>query len=251
MTDTAARQIDRRATRAALDHLFGAQLLFGGAFWLVFALVMVTVPVLVSRSGGQMDTGVLHATGYAARWFAFALGTAGVAAVLTIHLAAGGTRRALHRAAVLSALLVVVLYGALFAVAQLGERALWGGLGWTWVRPGGIPGDGGTGIVLGAVGEGLACATYALVGSAVAVAYHRLRALRGTLALLPSLVVLALADMVTGTGTGGETLGNLVATGADTAPALVTGLAGGTAVAVLAAAWLHLFLRRAQLRPRT
>lgn len=68
---TVVRDADRRAFRRAWNYLAGGQVIFAAGFWVVFALVMVVVPLIVHASGGVMGGGVLTGAAYSARWFAF------------------------------------------------------------------------------------------------------------------------------------------------------------------------------------
>jgi hypothetical protein len=245
--DAVVRDADRRAFRRAWDYLAGGQAAFAAAFWAVFALVMVVVPLLVRANGGEMGAGVLHGAGYSARWFAFALGIATSSSLITIHLAAGGTRRSFFRATVGAAAVVGLVYGVLYGVATLGESALFDAFGWEWVRPAGLPVTGAAATVADAAAEGLACAVYALVGTAIAMGYQSRGAWLGTALIVPGLAVLALEGIATRTGSAGDAVGERVPL--DGSAGVLVGLLGALVACLLAAGWLRLHLLRVQLRP--
>jgi hypothetical protein len=241
------RDADRRAFRAAWDYLAGGQTLFAAGFWVLFALVMVVVPLVVHANGGVMGSGVLTGAGYSARWFAFSLGIATTSTLITMHLAAGGTRRSFLRATVATAAVVGLAYGALYGLATVGEQALFGALGWDWVRPEGLPATGAAATVADAAAEGLACAVYALVGTAIGMGYQSHGSWLGTALILPGLALLALAGVTTRTGAAGDTLGRVLPFDGPTG--VLVGLLGALVTCALAAAWLRVHLLRVQLRP--
>jgi hypothetical protein len=148
-----------------------------------------------------------------------------------------------------------IAYGLLYGLALLGERALFGGLGWGWTAPAGYA-TGSAGVlgtvVLGALGEGIAITAYALTGAAVSASFLGPRSLRtGVTAILVALLTVAAAETVTRTGTGGQTLGTWVAEHwlPGGATGVVVGILAGLAVLTLATGWLWLRLRHLQLRP--
>lgn len=270
ITERAERtaRVRRAATRAATHYVATGQLVFAAAFWALFALVAVVVPLIVHGAGGELDGGVLHATGYSARWVAFSIGVGTCLNLCAVHLSAGGTRRSLFRGIVAGSVVAGAAYGVLYGLALVGERALFTGLGWTWTAPEGYatglldagvaagPGNPALGavVLLGALGEGIAITGYALAGAAVAAVFVGLRHLgRIVAAILVALLTVAAAETVTRTGTGGQTLGAWVA------EHWLPGGAAGVALGVLAAllvlggaiAWLWSRLRRLQLRPPT
>ena len=240
------RDADRRAFRQAWDYLAGGQVLFALGFWVVFALVMVVVPLLVRANDGVMSGGVLTGASYSARWFAFALGIATTASLVVVHLAAGGTRRSFFRAAAAAAVVVGLTYAACYGVATLGEQALFGALGWDWERPGGLPAAGAATTVVHAAAEGLACAVYSLVGTAIGMGYQSHGAWLGTVLVLPGIALLALVGTATRTGAS-EALGERLPF--DGSAAVVAGLLGALLAALVAAGWLRAQLQRVQLRP--
>ncbi len=244
----------RTATRAAARYVSIAQLVFAGVFWAVFGLVAAVVPLIVDQSGVRMDGGgVLAATGYSARWVAFSIAIGTTINLASAHLAAGGTRRTMFRGMVAGSLVAGLAFGLAFGLGRIGERALFGALGWPWVAPGGYstaPTLGGD--ALGALGEGIAIAGFALTGAGVAAAFLGMRSLRrGIVVILVALLMAAAVEIATRTGTGGQTAGRWVAEHWLPAGAggVVAGICAGIAVLALTAGWLWLRLRHLQLRP--
>ncbi|GAA1994153.1 hypothetical protein GCM10009718_34950 [Isoptericola halotolerans] len=248
MTDrkVLAAQVQRRAVRRVTRSIATSVITIGAGFWLVYAVVAVVVPLLVRRAGNEMEHGVLATSDYIARWVAFGTAIAMLATILATHLAAGGTRRALRDGAIRAAVIAGVVYAAIGALATVGERGLFGALGWTWQRADALTtGDGAFAVEL--VADTFATAVYVLVGCAVVAGYQSHGGWRGTLLVVPGLVPLALVDLVTAGGSGHDVLGNLVQIPASSAVAI--GLVGGAAAVVLAAGWLHLHLHSLRLRP--
>lgn len=241
------RDAGRRAFRSAWGYLAGGQTLFAAGFWVLFALVMVVVPLLVRANDGVMSGGVLTGASYSARWFAFSLGIATTSSLLAVHLVAGGTRRSFFRATIATTAVVGLAYGVLYGLATVGEQALFGALGWDWARPTGLPGSGAAATVADAAAEGLACAVYALVGTAIGMGYQSHGAWLGTALVLPGLALLALVGITTRTGAAGDTLGQALPF--DGPAGVLAGLLGALAVCALAAGWLRVHLLRVQLRP--
>lgn len=241
--------VQRRATRRAARSMAVPSLLVGAGFWLFFTVAAVVVPVVVDRAGGHMDVGVLVAAEYSARWFAFSLGLITCSTVLATHLAAGGTRRALRDAALLTAVLTAPAYGVLRALAMLTEREVFGAVGWSWPGPEGGLASGDGGILATAGAEVLVVAVYVLVGCAVAVGFTSDGPWRGALLLVPGLVLLGLVESATRSGWATDVLGAVLPDQGAGAGAVAVGLAVAVAALGLSAVWLHLRLRTLRLRP--
>lgn len=240
-------RVQRRATRRAARSMLVPSLVVGLSFWAFVTVAAAAVPVVVDRFGGHMDVGVLVAAEYSARWFAFTLGVITCSIILATHLAAGGTRRALRDAALITAGVTGPAYGVLHAIALLVERGTFRAVGWTWPRPEGglVTGDAGIWPTAGA--EALVVVVYVLVGCAVVVGYLVDGVGRGTLHLVPALALLGLAELSTRSGWAVDLLGGfLPAEGPGT---IAVGMAGAAVAIVLSAAWLHLRLRTLRLRP--
>jgi hypothetical protein len=249
MTDRAAlvAHVQRRAVRRVTRSVASATVLIGAGFWLVYAVVATVIPLLVHRAGNEMDDGVLVASDYIARWVGFGTAIAMFATILCTHLAAGGTRSTLRDGAVAAAVLTGLAYAVLGSLAIVGERGLFGALGWTWQWPADSLTTGAWAVPVELVADTLATTVYVLVGCAVVVGYQSHGVWRGTLLVVPGLVPLALVDLVTAGGSGHDLLGGLVPIPGSNAVAV--GLLGGAAVVALAAGWLHLHLRTLRLRP--
>jgi hypothetical protein len=244
----------RRAARGVRRNVVAVFRVVGGWFWAIFTAVNVVVPLLVSRAGGDMEQSVFQSSAGTPRWFAFVLGIIVLAAVLTLHLAAGGTRTAFTTGLVGGAALVGLAFGALTVALMTVERLLYPALGLEWSRDGGLVV--GEPVLVDAlvtfVAESLGVATYVLVGAAIAAGYRRHGVRTGTLLILPLLVPLALTDLATRGGVGGLVLTNVAPLdGGATAGSVVLGLAGGVLGLALAAAVLHLLVRGVRLRPST
>lgn len=241
--------VQTRATRRATRSMAVPSLAVGAGFWTLFTAAAVVVPLVVDRFDGHMDVGVLVAAEYSARWFAFSLGLITFSTIGTTHLAAGGTRRALRDAAVITAVVTAPAYGVLQALAMLAERSVFDVVGWSWPRPEGGLVTGSGGILATASGEVLVVAVYVLVGCAVVVGYAADGVWRGTVLLVPALVLLGLAELATRSGWAVDVLGGVLPPqGPGTVAA---GMAVAAVAVVLSAAWLHLRLRNLRLRPTT
>lgn len=236
------------ATRTAAGVTIRVVRMVGGWYWAIYTTVAVAVIVGVTRFGDGMDQSFLDSqAGSPSRWFALVLGIIIPAAYLRLHVAAGGTRRALATGTVRGALVVGALFGLVTGVFLVGERALFGALGLTWARELGLPFDGYAGIALAVVTESLVVATYYLVGAAISAGYYRLGVLQGTAYVLAALVPVALVDLATHTGVMTLLVGPdvLPGGGAGVLLAVIGGLA-----AVAFAAWLFSTpLRTISLRP--
>lgn len=205
-------------------------------FWACWALLVLTVPVIVDRFGGVADGLSYDAAGSPARWPAFAVGIIVTAALLGTHLAAGGTRRALVEGIARGAVLGGVVFGVLAVALALVEEQVYTGLG----RPyqgtaGAFALDTVTGAVAGVAAETLVIVTYVLAGVAVTGGYRRWGAWWGTVAVVPLLIPGALVDVATRTGLLGVWLrDDLVETPLGAAGVLVGALGAAALAAVVA-----------------
>ena len=259
-----AAAMRRRAAARAADFTSGAQALFGVGFWVIFAVVLVAVPLIVDRAGGTMSRGVLEATPYAGRWTAFSIGVSVLDMGTATHLAAGGSRRALWVGTLAGAGAAGLVHGALFALAQAGERAVFGALGWEWVVPRGFAhlwGDGTTpydpaaldgwaAIGVNAAGEALVVVVYALVGGTMAVLFTGVGSpFRSVLWAVPALLPLPAIELAVRSGVAREVLAEVAGwyaqpfDGGHAAATITTGVLTGIAVIALAAALLWARLR--------
>jgi hypothetical protein len=245
--DAFAAQVHTNAVRRVVRSVGGPGLVIGAGFWALFMLVAVVVPLIVDAAGNDMTNGVLVGAEYSARWFAFSVAIATTATISMNHVAAGGTRRALYVGSVISALGVSVLYGVLGVVALLGERALFGALGWDWRAPIDVVDPSASWFLHAGLADLVVAATYAMVGTAIATAYQTYGVTQGTVLLVPSLVLLLGVDLAAGTGSGDDLFGGLrpeTSFGGDMAWLLVA-----VAVLLVAMVWMRYQLSRLRLRP--
>lgn len=228
-----ARALHAAATRAARRRFLRAILVAGAWFWACWALLVISLPVIVDRYGGEADGLTYDAAGGPVRWVAFAVGVIVTASTLTVHVAAGGTRRSLVEGGLRAAAVAGPVLAVLGLLLTLAERATYARLGRYWQGPAAALGvDTPTGIVVQVVGEALVVVTYLLVGVAVVAGYRRLGAWRGTLLVVPLLVPCALADLATRTGLFALPLRG----GYDDVALGVVGTVGGALVAAALAA---------------
>lgn len=247
LVTASARAHHRAATRAARRRFLRAIFVAGIWFWAAWALLVLSLPLIVERWGGEADGLTYDAAGGPVRWVAFAVGAVVTAGTLTVHVAAGGTRRSFVDGALRAAAVAGPVLGALVVVLTLAERGVYAALDRYWQGPSAPLGvDTPTGVVVQVVGEALVVVTYLLVGVAVVAGYRRLGAWRGTLLVVPLLVPCALADLATRTGVFGIPLRG----GYDDVVLGVVGTVGGTLVAAaLAAAVARRMLHTVPFRP--
>lgn len=242
-----ARALHRHAVRATRRRYLRALAFAGVGFWAGWAALVLTLPVIVERWGGEADGLVHDAAGGPVRWVALGVGVLTTATTLTLHVAAGGTRRSVVEGGLRAALIAGPVLGVLAAALALAERAVYADLGRYWqgtAAPLGV--DTVTGVVVLVVGESLVVVTYLLVGTAVIAGFRRAGMWRGALLVLPLLVPAALADLATRTGLFGLPLRG----GYDSVAVGVVATVGGTLLAAaLAAVVAARMLHAVPLRP--
>ena len=245
--DAFVAQAHGRAVRRVLRTLAVGHLFMGAIYWGIFLVITIALPLVVRAAGGEISGGAMTGAEFSARWFAFSLGVVLLTMLLVAHLAAGGTRRTLWVGSVGAALVAGVAYGVLNAVGLLVERGIFRSLGWQWDRLGSalVPQD--DWFVVSAAAEALAVAVYVLVGAAIAAGYYSRGILRGTLLIVPGVVILALVDTVTRTGALDEAATALFSDAVPSSAAV--GLPAGLLVVAGSAAWLWSHLRAVTLRP--
>ncbi len=232
---------ERRAGRRVRTTLFAA----GAWFWAIWIAIVVATPLVVERWGGELERITYAAAGGPGRWVAFAVGIISVAALLAIHVAAGGTRRALGRGVVRGALPGAAVFGVLTAALAVAEQRLYTALDRPWTDVGPFAVDSVAGLTTTAVGETLVIVTYVTVGAAVAVGYRRAGPWRGTVLAVPLLLPAVVVDVATRTGVFGLVLRGAPEPGP--IPFAVVVLAGGIAATALAALVLDRLLRSTPL----
>lgn len=224
-------------------------LVAGAWFWVLWAALVIGAPLAVERWGGELERITYAAAGGPGRWVAFAVGLVATAAILTVHLAAGATRRSFVTGVVRGAVPAALAFGVLTAALAAGERRLYAALERPWTGVGPFAVDSPAGFTTTALGETLVVVTYVLVGSAVAVGYRRSGPWWGTVLAVPLLAPAAVVDLATRTGIFGLPLRG--APTPDPATAVVVALAGGIAASALAALVLDRLLRSTVLPPTT
>lgn len=244
-----AAVVDKKLRRAGL--------VIGIWFWAVYALYAVGISVGNAAAGNDLEISAFDATLGAARWPMAMLGIIASAAILTIHVAAGGTRRSLFEGVVRAALWVGAGFGVLTTLVLLGEQLLSTSLGMSWRRLGGLPFDTPAAVLGTTVAEGLVAMTYILVGAGIGAGFARAGAWRGTLLIVPLVLPAVLVDVATRTGLVGS-LANVELRPdlehAEVPPAegllpLLVGLGGGVLAVALAAIAFRLVLRTISVRP--
>ncbi|MFI2102883.1 hypothetical protein ACH436_06300 [Isoptericola sp. NPDC019693] len=245
--DAFAAHAHAAAVRRVTRTVAVAMLFVGSMFWGVYALITVALPLVVNASGGVLGGGAMTGNEYASRWFAFSLGIVMITALVVNHLAAGGTRRALLSGSIRAAAVTGVVFGAAASALLMVEQAIFGAMGWQWDQLGSALGTHNTWILVTAAAEALAVVVYSLVGMAVAAGYYTAGVWRGTLLVLPGLVLLMLADATTRTGAGDDALTALLGDAMPTSPAV--GFGAALVVLALAAGWFWWQLRTVTLRP--
>lgn len=245
---TAARTatVHQRAVSAARRRLQRYLLTTAIWFWVCWGLLVLSVPVIVNRYGGEADGLTYDAAGSPARWPAFAVGIILTAALLRTHLAAGGTRRSLLEGIARGAVVGGLVFGVLTVVLGLVEEQVYAALDRSYQGAGGFPLDSVPGVVATVVAQTLVIVTYVLVGTAVHGGYRRWGPWLGTLAIVPLLVPGALADLASRTGIFAIPWRD---DPVDSVLGLVLCLVGALLAAALAALVAHRILRDVRPRP--
>ena len=215
-----------------------------GWFWAIALVGIVLASVVVWLVSGRVDHLISPFAVQAGVWFPFSQAIAIGSVYLTVHVAAGMTRRTFVRAALLVALGTGVGYTGVLAVLVLAERALHGALGWgSRMAALGLPvGEQPLGEVVAALAAlSVPFVVGNLSGLLVGIVYLRFGALWGTLSLPltvgPLVLVLYLLPFVPllGTPAGPGRVG-------------VDAVAGAVVAALLAAVFATL-TRRTELPP--
>lgn len=252
-----ARAGHRRGVTAVARWMRHSGTVVGTWFWSLYAVYAVGLTLGNRIAGNDLEISALDATLGAQRWAVLWLGVVAATGMLSVHVAAGGTRRSLVGGVVRGSLVLGAGYGVATVLALLGERLLSTSLGMTWRRVGALPFDSPLTVIGTVVAESLVVATYLLVGACVGAGFTRARAW-GTLLMLPLLLPAVLVDLATRTGVVG-TIANVELVPdidhaevppAEGLPTLLLGVGGAALAALLAAVVLHALLRTTPVRPR-
>ncbi|MEV0891998.1 hypothetical protein [Promicromonospora sp. MEB111] len=244
-----------RGVAAVVRRLRGSGVTVGLWFWGVYALYAVGITVGNAAAGNDLEISALDATLGAARWPMIALGVLASSGILTLHVAAGGSRRSMSEGVVRGAVVVGAGWGVVTTLALLGERLLSTSLGMTWRRLGALPFDSPLTVLGTTAAEALVLTTYILVGACIGIGFRHTGAW-GTLLIVPLALPAVLADLATRSGVVG-TIANIQFVPdiehAEVPPAeglvpLLIGLGGAALAAVLAAVVLRALLRTAPVR---
>src|SRR5690606_1897764 len=100
--------------------------------WALWGLLVAGVPLAVERWGGDMEGLSYDAAGGPARWVVFTVGAVVTAGWLTLHLAAGGTRRSFVEGAARAAVVAGGVFGVLAVLLAVAEERLYTSLDRTW-----------------------------------------------------------------------------------------------------------------------
>ncbi|WP_125776363.1 hypothetical protein [Antribacter gilvus] len=187
-----ADDVHKRAVKAVENTVAGAVIVVGLWFWLILLLVAAVLVVIELRTGSIGPGSVVENILVSPRWFALVMGLIVPVGVLTVHLAAGGTRKALVDGIVRAALFSGGAYGVATAALLLLERLAFFLADREWFR-----GDGSAdarGFSISILSEGLSIATYLLVGVAIGIGYYRYGGWLGTVLIPLFLIPCAVAD---------------------------------------------------------
>lgn len=242
-----ARAHRRVASAAVRRRVLRALLVAGAWFWAIWAALVVGAPLAVDRWGGELEGLTYDAAAGPARWVCFAVGLITTAVFLTVHVAAGGTRRSYRDGVLQAAVLAAAVFVVLSVLLSVAEERLYAAIDRPYQgNAGPLDLDGPVGLIVTGAGEGLVLVTYVLVGVAIQAGYRTVGAWRGTLLVLPLLVPAAIADVATRTGLAGLPLRDGYD---DVVLGTVGTLGGGLVAAALAAVVAHRLLRTVPLRP--
>ncbi len=100
-------------------------------FWGIAVVVVVGATVVVANVG-ELHNSIFAFARQGAIWFPFSVFIIVSATYLPIHVATGLTRRSLALGAVVAAAVTAVIYGTVFSLLLLAERAVFEAAGWQW-----------------------------------------------------------------------------------------------------------------------
>ncbi|GMA32011.1 hypothetical protein [Litorihabitans aurantiacus] len=232
------RAVERRGLEQILVGALGLVAAIGLWFWGILVVLQVGIGIVLPRVLDDEEAGIQISAGPVGpvQVFLFVMGIVTAAGLLTVHVAAGGTRRSAWRGWLLAAPVV----GVSFAVVGLGVTALSRAVA-TASGPDGasLPGAFEAAVPT-ACGLAILGTTAYLTGIAVNVTYRRLGGGLGTLALpLVGAPVILAHVVLMGGGSGDGGVGDVpgVATS-------VVGWAAAVGCAVVAGVLVALVVRR-------
>lgn len=123
------RAADLRATLHAYRWLLRRNLPLAGWAVLILVIGLVVVALVVDRLA-SVEISIVQFARQGFVWFPLAMMIVTSTTYVTVHIAAGMTRRAMGRATVLVALTMAALYTAVMTGALQLERFAFGALGW-------------------------------------------------------------------------------------------------------------------------
>jgi hypothetical protein len=111
--------------------LLRAALFLSACFWAI-AVVAVTIATVVVAVVSEPNVSILGFARQGAIWFPFAVFIAVSTAYFPVHVATGLTRRSFALGSIVTAAITALVYGGVFSVLLLVERAVYGAAGWRW-----------------------------------------------------------------------------------------------------------------------
>lgn len=242
----AARSAERRATRSAAWNVVGGNAVAALWYWPIVVVITIAIAV-VQRRLDAIEGSVFLGVGLSVNGFLFVMGIIMTSALIAVHVAAGGTRRAFARGTGVAAIVTAVGSALLLTAGLVVERLIFRAQGWSWEQDILRLYDE-HGFVMGALVMALLCATYLLVGSGVAMGYYRWGGWRGTAALPAVIWPILLCEVSLGSGY----LGSPLASALGWAPMHnLLAILGGLLAIAAAFAILQALTRTIAIRPVT
>ncbi|NUU16666.1 hypothetical protein HP550_05315 [Cellulomonas humilata] len=181
MSIDTARLPSRSSVRGTATWLLWMNLYLAAWAW-GMAIVVVTGALVVINQVGEVNNSVMAFARQGAIWFPFSVLIAITAAYLPVHIAAGLTRRSLALGSLLAAGGLALVYGVVFALLLVVERAVFDAFGWQWRIVEGLSPDSADVATLFVSSTLLFLVAY-VSGLLVGMSYQRLGGWWGTLAL--------------------------------------------------------------------
>ncbi|KHL11264.1 hypothetical protein CLV56_3087 [Mumia flava] len=237
-----AAALDRRTTLLSGVSAFVGTWRVGRYFWAIVVAITIAVLYLTDRYGeveGTVADGILGSE----KIFLGVMGIIIPLAMLSLHLAAGGTRRALFRGLLGAGVALAVTFAMAGAAGMLVESLVADAAGWPGsVQDARLYDEAGDffAIVLSWSLSGLA---YFLGGATVGIAYSRWGPFRGTVVLVPMIAAVAAVEVML----GGGALGPVFTQMADQTAGVVAVAVSVVIIAVLAVV-LHRTIRDVPIR---